>query len=90
MTKSGRSFLEYNRNAINKWLQGNTEQPLIVQVNSTFFKKLIYQEVQDSKYNGFLQATQRDSKHLQISRLREEDKRKKAANVRTILCIDTT
>lgn len=82
--------MEYNRNAINKWLQGNTEQPLIVQVNSTFFKKLIYQEVQDSKYNGFLQATQRDSKHLQISRLREEDKRKKAANVRTILCIDTT
>lgn len=81
--------MEYNRNAINKWLQGNTEQPLIIQVNSTFFKKLIYQEVQDSKYNGFLQATQRDSKHLQISRLREEDKRKKAANVRTILCIDT-
>jgi hypothetical protein len=76
LNKSGRSFLEYNRNSINKWLQGNTEQPLIIQVNSTFFKKLIYQEVQDSK-------------HLQISRLKEEDKRKKAANVRIILCIET-
>ncbi|KAL9543810.1 hypothetical protein MBANPS3_007938 [Mucor bainieri] len=80
LNKSGRSFLEYNRNSINKWLQGNTEQPLIVQVNSNFYKKLIYQEIQDSKYNGFLQATPRDSKHLQISRLKEEDKRKKAAN----------
>ncbi|CAO0794317.1 unnamed protein product [Mucor circinelloides] len=80
LNKSGRGFLEYNRNSISKWLQGNTEQPLIIQVNSNFYKKLIYQEIQDSKYNGFLQATQRDSKHLQISRLKEEDKRKKAAN----------
>lgn len=81
LNKSGRGFLEYNRNSISKWLQGNTEQPLIIQVNSNFYKKLIYQEIQDSKYNGFLQATPRDSKHLQISRLKEEDKRKKAANV---------
>ncbi|CEP08008.1 hypothetical protein [Parasitella parasitica] len=81
LNKSGRGFLDYNRKAISKWLQGNTEEPLIVQVNSNFYKKLIYQEVQDRKYNGFLQATQRDSKHLQITRLKEEDKRKKAVNV---------
>jgi hypothetical protein len=82
LTKSGKSFLDYNRNSIKNWLQGNTEKPLVVQVNSNFYKKLIYQEIQDSRYNGFLQATQRDSKHLQITRLKEEDKRKKSANVK--------
>ncbi|KAI7907253.1 ribonuclease H-like domain-containing protein [Cokeromyces recurvatus] len=80
LTKANKSFLEYNRNSIQKWLQDNTEKPLIVQVNSNFYKKLIYQEVQDSKYNGFLQATQRDSKHVQITRLKEEERRKKAVN----------
>ncbi|GAA5815115.1 hypothetical protein MFLAVUS_008621 [Mucor flavus] len=80
LTKSGKSFLEYNRNSINKWLQGNTEKPLVVQVNSSFYKKLMYQEIQDTKYNGFLKATQRDSKHLEISRLKEEDKRQNNVN----------
>jgi poly(A)-specific ribonuclease len=73
--------LEYNRNSINKWLQGNTEKPLVVQVNSTFYKKLVYQEIQDAKYNGFLKATQRDSKHLEISRMKEEDKKQNTLNV---------
>ncbi|KAI8092212.1 ribonuclease H-like domain-containing protein [Gilbertella persicaria] len=80
LTKSGKSFLEYNRNCIKKWLQSNTETPLVVQVNSNFYKRLIYQEAQDAKYNGFLQASQRDSKHIEITRIKEEDKRKKAAN----------
>lgn len=83
LTKAGKGFLDYNRNSINKWLQGNTEKPLVVQVNSAFYKKLIYQEIQDTKYNGFLKATQRDSKHLEISRLKEEDKRQNTANVGT-------
>ncbi|KAI9487879.1 MAG: ribonuclease H-like domain-containing protein [Benjaminiella poitrasii] len=80
LTKANKSFLEYNRNAIQKWLQDNTEKPLKVQVNSYFYKKLIFQEIQDSKYNGFLQATQVDSKHVQITRLKEEERRKKSGN----------
>lgn len=78
LTKSGRGFLDYNRASISKWLQGNTEKPLVIQVNSTFYRKLIYQEINDPKYNGFLKATSRDSKHLEITRLKEEDKRQKS------------
>ncbi|KAI7892470.1 ribonuclease H-like domain-containing protein [Mucor mucedo] len=80
LTKSGKSFLEYNRKSIANWLEGNSEKPLIIQVNSAFYKKLIYQEIQDTKYNGFLKASPRDSKHLEISRVKEEDKRQSTVN----------
>ncbi|KAI8368604.1 ribonuclease H-like domain-containing protein [Choanephora cucurbitarum] len=78
LTKSGRSFLDYNRNNIKKWLQSNSEKPLVVQVNSTFYRRLIYQEIQDSRYNGYLHANTRDSKHIEIHRLKDEDRSKKA------------
>lgn len=84
LTKSGRGFLDYNRSSINKWLQGNTEKPLVIQVNSTFYRKLIYQEIHDTKYNGFLKATSRDSKHLEISRMKEEDKRQSSTQSPTL------
>ncbi|OBZ83656.1 Poly(A)-specific ribonuclease PARN [Choanephora cucurbitarum] len=78
LTKSGRSFLDYNRNNIKKWLQSNSEKPLVVQVNSTFYRRLIYQEIQDSRYNGYLHANTRDSRHIEIHRLKDEDRSKKA------------
>lgn len=82
--------MEYNRNSIRKWLQGNTEKPLSIQVNTGFYKRLIYQEIQDDKYNGFLQATQVESNRLEITRLKEEERRKKVSispklNFRTII-----
>jgi hypothetical protein len=76
LTQSGKSFLEYNRKAINNWLQGNTEQPLIIQVNTPFYKKLIFQEVQEN-YNSFLQVMSRDLKHVEIVRLKEEQRKAK-------------
>ncbi|CEI93743.1 hypothetical protein RMCBS344292_07971 [Rhizopus microsporus] len=88
LTPSGKSFLEYNRKAINNWLQGNTEQPLIIQVNTPFYKKLIFQEVQEN-YNNFLQVMSRDLKHVEIVRLKEEQRKAKlqtsALNFRTII-----
>ncbi|KAG1169818.1 hypothetical protein G6F70_008105 [Rhizopus microsporus] len=89
LTQSGKSFLEYNRKAINNWLQGNTEQPLIIQVNTPFYKKLIFQEVQEN-YNNFLQVMSRDIKHVEIVRLKEEQRKAKlqktsALNFRTII-----
>ncbi|CEG77714.1 hypothetical protein RMATCC62417_12417 [Rhizopus microsporus] len=88
LTQNGKSFLEYNRKAINNWLQGNTEQPLIIQVNTPFYKKLIFQEVQEN-YNNFLQVMSRDLKHVEIVRLKEEQRKAKlqasALNFRTII-----
>ncbi|KAI8997873.1 ribonuclease H-like domain-containing protein [Pilobolus umbonatus] len=81
LTKGGKSFLDFNRKAIQSWLQKGSNKPLLVQVNGSFYKKLIYQEVQDSKYNGFLQASQRDSNHIQIVRLKEEEKKAKSTNI---------
>ncbi|KAI8330136.1 ribonuclease H-like domain-containing protein [Blakeslea trispora] len=79
LTHGGRSFLDYNRKAIKKWLQTNTENPLVVQVNSGFYRRLIYQEIQESQYNGYLQANARDSSHIEITRLKEEERRHKKA-----------
>jgi hypothetical protein len=56
-------------------------------VNSTFYRKLIYQEISDTKYNGFLKASSRDSKHIEISRLKEEDKRQSTLQVNIMLYI---
>ncbi|KAI9281930.1 CAF1 family ribonuclease-domain-containing protein [Sporodiniella umbellata] len=82
LTNSGRSFLQYNRNSIEKWLQGDTEKPLVVQVNSLFFRKLIYQEISE-KYSGILVASQRDSRHLQITRLKENERREREKSVKS-------
>ncbi|KAI8370663.1 CAF1 family ribonuclease-domain-containing protein [Radiomyces spectabilis] len=63
-----------NRTKISEWLQAESQKPLIIQTNSGFQKKLIYQEIRKS-YNGFLKAATRDTKHLQITKLSEEERR---------------
>ncbi|KAG1053322.1 hypothetical protein G6F43_004593 [Rhizopus delemar] len=80
LTTNGKNFLDNARTAIATWLQGNTEKPLVVQTNSHFYKKLITQEVLE-KHNGYVQVAPRDSKHVQLVRLKEEEKRQREAKV---------
>lgn len=80
LTTNGKNFLDNARTAIATWLQGNTEKPLVVQTNSHFYKKLITQEVLE-KHNGYVQVAPRDSKHVQLVRLKEEEKKQREAKV---------
>ncbi|KAI8146903.1 ribonuclease H-like domain-containing protein [Fennellomyces sp. T-0311] len=76
LSKPQAKFMEQTRKSIDNWLQrGNTAKPLIVQTNNAFIRRLVHQELQDSKYNGYLVGKTRDTKHMSISKLTDEERK---------------
>ncbi|KAI9260569.1 CAF1 family ribonuclease-domain-containing protein [Phascolomyces articulosus] len=81
LPKQQMKFMETTRKSIENWLQtGNTAKPLIIQTNNSFIRRLIHQELQDGKYNGYLSGRLRDTKHMSIHKMTEEERKE---NMRT-------
>ncbi|KAI9311552.1 ribonuclease H-like domain-containing protein [Dichotomocladium elegans] len=71
-----KKFVRMLKANINSWLQnGRTRTPLLVQVSNSFYRRIVHTVTQDPTYNGFLQARNRDTKHMQIFKLTEVEKR---------------
>ncbi|KAJ8660618.1 hypothetical protein O0I10_003666 [Lichtheimia ornata] len=82
LTKPQKKFLQTTRSNIDHWLQhGKARSPLLVQTNNSFIRRLLHQELQHPRYNGFLMAKSRDTKHMQIFKLSAEEKRDKTRRV---------
>ncbi|ORX55191.1 CAF1-domain-containing protein [Hesseltinella vesiculosa] len=76
LNKSMRTFLENTRAQITNWLQNEGAKPLVVSCNSATQRRVLYQEIQDPRYNGFLQAQSRDTKNIEIKKIQAEDRLK--------------
>ncbi|KAF7721418.1 hypothetical protein EC973_004704 [Apophysomyces ossiformis] len=69
--------VEAIRLQIKQWLQRGTYRPLTVQVNNSSMKVFVRQELQRPEYGGFLEARTRDSKHMEIWKITEEERNKR-------------
>ncbi|KAI9490361.1 ribonuclease H-like domain-containing protein [Zychaea mexicana] len=76
LTKQQMKFVETTRKSIDDWLQsGKTSKPLVIQTNNSFIRRLVHQELQEGKYNSFLTGRMRDSKHMSIHKLTDEERK---------------
>ncbi|KAI8097110.1 CAF1 family ribonuclease-domain-containing protein [Halteromyces radiatus] len=80
LNKHQRQFLENLRNNLANWLQNGTGKPLLVPTNNGTQRKLVYQEIQQGRYNGFLKASPRDSRNLEITKIDAADRFQKSSN----------
>ncbi|KAL0078766.1 ribonuclease H-like domain-containing protein [Phycomyces blakesleeanus] len=71
------AFLDTLRRNLGKWLQNSSNKPLVVNVNKPVHRKLVYQEMAKAEYNSFLQASHRDSKNMEISRITVEERQRR-------------
>ncbi|KAI8338954.1 CAF1 family ribonuclease-domain-containing protein [Chlamydoabsidia padenii] len=78
MSKSTLGFLTHLRQNLESWLQNGTTKPLLVSTNNMSQKKLVYQEIQQSQYGGFLKAQSRDTRNMEIIKVNSEDRYEKS------------
>ncbi|KAG0163432.1 hypothetical protein DFQ28_011700 [Apophysomyces sp. BC1034] len=64
------------RQQIKQWLQQGTYKPLTVQTNNSTIKVFVRQELQRPEYGGFLRARVRDTKHMEIFKINDEERNK--------------
>ncbi|KAI9027562.1 ribonuclease H-like domain-containing protein [Phycomyces nitens] len=71
------AFLDLLRRNLAKWLQNSSNKPLVVNVHKPVHRKLVYQEMARAEYNSFLQATHRDTKNMEISKITSEERQRR-------------
>ncbi|KAI8331547.1 CAF1 family ribonuclease-domain-containing protein [Chlamydoabsidia padenii] len=72
--KYSRLFLEPFRKNLTNWLQEGATTPLNVPTQSGTHKKLVYQEIQQGRYAGYLKGVSKDSRSVQVIKVKSEDR----------------
>ncbi|GAB5592093.1 hypothetical protein Unana1_06993 [Umbelopsis nana] len=75
---SNREFFETTRAAIDDWLQTQSSKTLNIDTPNTYLKRIVYQIINDPKYNGFLAAKSPDRRQMQIRKLTDETRKSRA------------
>ncbi|CAO3595265.1 unnamed protein product [Absidia cylindrospora] len=84
LNKHSRSFIELLRNNLAIWLQKGATNPLVVSTNNGHQKKLVYQELQHGRYNGFLKGIPRDTRNMHVVKIKSEDRFEKSPKSPTL------
>ncbi|CAO3663714.1 unnamed protein product [Umbelopsis ramanniana] len=73
-----RSFFEATRAAIDEWLQTQATKTISIETPNSYLKRLVYQIINEEKYNGFLAAKSLDKRQMQIRKLTEETRKSRS------------